>query len=185
MTNSKIQLLPEGAENARWIRPTATFESFCWEESPSLDRDLFLKLATCDFIAEGQNVIFCGPTTSGKTHLSNALADIALRAGYSVNLIDSTRLNARFSWQSCLERYVVECDLLLIDDPQSSEQLQAILKERQGRSTLLLSYLPAAELLSALMPAEVNLQPLRDSWKKPIVIEFKENLHGTKLRGLR
>ncbi len=127
MSTSNKPRSPEPSDTAQWGQRTSTLESFLWEEAPSVDKNLVLSLAKGDFIAAGQNVIFSGPTACGKSHLANALADLALQAGHSVNLVDSARLDARFSWQSCLESYLIDCDLLVVDDPFPTEQLRQIL----------------------------------------------------------
>jgi len=185
MSTSNEPRSPEHSESAHWGHRTSTLDSFLWEEAPSLDKNLILSLAKCDFIAARQNVIFCGPIACGKSHLANSLADLALQAGYSVNLVDGPRLDVRFSWQSCLESYLIDCDLLVVDDPRPTEQLREILKQRRNRSTLLVSNRPAAELLEALMPREVRFDPLRETWISPVVVEFKENGYGLKLRSQR
>jgi len=176
MTTQNRQQPLSDSKATESIRSTAAFETFPWEEVPSLDKDLILKLAECKFIDAGQNVIFCGPTDSAKTHLANALSAIAQKAGYSVNLVHGARLDARFSWQACLESYLVDCDLLLVDDPQPTEHLRELLKQRRQRSTLLLTTLSPAQLLPQLIPSDARLAPLREAWASPILVEFKEPL---------
>jgi hypothetical protein len=173
-THEKQQPLSH-SKAAEWIRPTATFDTFSWEDAPSLDKEVFLQLAACKFIDAGQNVIFCGPGDSSKTHLANALSAIALQAGYSVNLVDSARLDARFSWQACVESYLVDCDLLLVCDPHPTEQLREILKQRQKRSTLLLTTLPPDQLLGQLIPADARLEALRAAWAGAVLVEFNQS----------
>jgi DNA replication protein DnaC len=182
MSNMDEQNLHGATESVHCVQSTATLESFVWEDAPSLSKDLFLDLAGGNFIAKGENVIFCGPAASGKTHLSNALATIAQKSGYSVNLVAGFRLDTRFAWQFSLEPHLISCDLLLIDEPEKTTHLAELLRARQGRSTMLLTTLPAAQLLQRLLPTSNGFEPLREAWSKPIVVEFKENTHG---RGLR
>jgi hypothetical protein len=183
MSNGKNETLPVGSEIAKWGRPTATFESFDWAAAPSLDKAVFDNLATCAFIARGQNVIFSGPTASGKTHLANALEHVALQAGHTVNVINADRLDARFSWQFVVDQYLSDCDLLVIDEPRPTEQLRALLKARRGRSTILVSDVPSKVLFEAVLPpSDRSLEPLRASWADHVAVEFKENTYGLSLR---
>lgn len=183
MSNGKNESLPVGSEFAKWGRPTATFESFDWAAAPSLDKSVFDKLATCAFIAQGQSVIFSGPVACGKTHLASAIEHVALQAGHSVNVINADRLFARFSWQFVLDQYLIDCDLLVIDEPRPTEQLRALLKARLGRSTILVSDVPSKELFEAILPAsDHSLDALRASWSDHVAVEFKENAYGVTLR---
>lgn len=46
-----------------------TLEGFDFESQPSLDPKRIRELATCRWIANGDNVVFLGPPGVGKTHL--------------------------------------------------------------------------------------------------------------------
>ncbi len=52
--------------------------------APGVNRTLIQELATCAFIGRYENVLFCGPTGVGKSHLANALAYEALKRNYRV-----------------------------------------------------------------------------------------------------
>lgn len=59
-----------------------TFEQFDFSFQPSLDERQIRELRTLRFVHEASNVIFLGPPGVGKTHLSVALAEAAIQAGF-------------------------------------------------------------------------------------------------------
>src|SRR5919199_3791867 len=58
-----------------------TFEQFDFAFQPSIDERQVRELRTLRFVHDASNVIFLGPPGVGKTHLSVALAEAAIRAG--------------------------------------------------------------------------------------------------------
>jgi DNA replication protein DnaC len=58
-----------------------TFEQFDFSFQPSIDERQIRELRSLRFIHEASNVIFPGPPGVGKTHLSVALAEAAIRSG--------------------------------------------------------------------------------------------------------
>jgi DNA replication protein DnaC len=65
------------------VDPIKALAQFDFAAVPALNRSLVLELATCGFIARAENVLLCGPTGTGKSHLANALAVEALKRGYT------------------------------------------------------------------------------------------------------
>jgi DNA replication protein DnaC len=61
-----------------------TLEGFDFSFQPSLSERRLRELGDLSFVRSCTNVVFLGPPGTGKTHLSLALADRALSAGYSV-----------------------------------------------------------------------------------------------------
>jgi DNA replication protein DnaC len=61
-----------------------SIEEFDFDHARGLKRDLIAHLATLDFIAGKENVIFLGPPGTGKTHLAIGLAIRACQAGHRV-----------------------------------------------------------------------------------------------------
>ena len=76
-----------------------------------------------DFCKDSGDIIMCGETGLGKTHLSLAIAGEVAKKGYSViygsaqNLLSSLE-NEKFGRNSSLnaEQSIQDCDLLIIDD---------------------------------------------------------------------
>lgn len=61
-----------------------TLARFDFAATPSLNRTVVTELATCKFIERHQNLLVCGPTGVGKSHLLSALCYEAVRRGYRV-----------------------------------------------------------------------------------------------------
>lgn len=59
-----------------------TFDPFEFGFQPSIDERQIRELRSLRFIHEASNVIFLGPPGVGKTHLSVALAEAAIQAGF-------------------------------------------------------------------------------------------------------
>src|SRR6266516_6060641 len=65
------------------VDPTRTLALFEFSAVPTLNRGPVLELGTCGFVARGENLLLCGPTGTGKSHLANAMAIAALKRGYT------------------------------------------------------------------------------------------------------
>jgi len=61
-----------------------TLESFDFAFNPSINRQQVLDLATSLYVQQKRNVLICGPTGVGKSHLAQALGHEACRRGYDV-----------------------------------------------------------------------------------------------------
>jgi DNA replication protein DnaC len=61
-----------------------TLDGFDFSFQPTLSERRVRELADLSFVRTYTNIVFLGPPGTGKTHLSLALADRALTAGYSV-----------------------------------------------------------------------------------------------------
>jgi DNA replication protein DnaC len=59
-----------------------TFDQFDFSFQPSIDERQIRELRTLRFVHEASNAIFLGPPGVGKTHLSVALAEAAIQAGF-------------------------------------------------------------------------------------------------------
>jgi DNA replication protein DnaC len=74
----------EGRIRRGGVNTTKTLESFNFGFNPSINRQQIFDLATCGFIQQKRNVLVCGQTGVGKTHLVQALAHEAARQGCEV-----------------------------------------------------------------------------------------------------
>jgi len=64
-----------------------TFDQFDFSFQPSVDERQVRELRTLRFVHEASNVIFLGPPGVGKTHLSVALAEASIQAGFGAYFI--------------------------------------------------------------------------------------------------
>ena len=74
----------EGRIRAARFPARKSIEEFDFDHARGLKRDLIAHLATLDFVAAKENVIFLGPPGTGKTHLAICLGIRACQAGHRV-----------------------------------------------------------------------------------------------------
>lgn len=134
------------------LNSTKTLESFDFNFNPHLNRQQILELATCEYVRQKRNLLVCGPTGVGKTHLSQALAQAAARQGFDVLFTSVqkmlTHLNggrADGSLEKRLGNYL-RPDLLILDDfglksipPPGPEDLYDVINERYEKGSILLT----------------------------------------------
>ena len=129
-----------------------TLEGFDFAFNPSISRQQLLDLATCTYVAQHRNVLICGPTGVGKSHLSQALGHEACRRGYDVLFVSTHKMLAHLnggradgSYDKRLQAYL-RPDLLILDDfglrpviTPGSEDLLDVILERYERGSILLT----------------------------------------------
>ncbi|HET7749007.1 MAG TPA: IS21-like element helper ATPase IstB [Terriglobales bacterium] len=99
-----------------------TFAQFDFTFQPSIDERQVRELQTLRFIHEASNAIFLGPPGVGKTHLSVALAEAAIQAGFGAYFITAHDLVvdlARATRENRLDRRMrvyLAPKLLVIDE---------------------------------------------------------------------
>lgn len=69
-----------------------TLDSFDFKAVPSLSKPKVLKLASCEYIKNLENVIFVGNSGVGKTHIATALAYEACRKGLKTKFFTAAGL---------------------------------------------------------------------------------------------
>ncbi len=120
--------------------------------TPGVNRTLIQDLATCAFIPRHENILLCGPTGVGKSHLANAIAIEALKRDYRVVskpthhlLNDLQAARASGGYARLLVR-LLHCDLLVLDDfglqalsPQAVQDLYEIITERYEHGSLIIT----------------------------------------------
>jgi DNA replication protein DnaC len=69
------------------IFPLCTIEAFDFDYPKSIDRALVMRAASLDFVRDKTNCVFVGPSGVGKTHLANAVGQLACLRGYRVRFV--------------------------------------------------------------------------------------------------
>ena len=138
------------------LRYNASIEDVDYRAARSLDRQVVLSLAACDWIERRQNVIVTGRTGTGKSYLACAFAEQACRRGFSALYVRAPRLvhdlaiaRGDGSYGRLLAR-LAKMDLLAIDDwliaplkDAERRDLLEVLEDRAERaSTLIATQLP-------------------------------------------
>ncbi len=174
------------------LKQAATPEDVDFRHPRGLDRALFARLMTGDWVKSHQNVLICGPTGVGKTFLACALANQSCRQGHSVLYVRLPRLLPALalgrhdgSYAKTLAQ-MARTDVLVIDDwglaPLTDEgrrDLLEIVDDRHGcHSTLITSQLPVPHWHAAIVDP-----PLADAILDRLVHQAHcLNLDGESLR---
>ncbi len=154
-TRSRGRCSGNGLREGR-LRHDAQVENIDFRAARGLDRNLFLKLAGCDWIRQHHSLLLIGPAGVGKSWLACALGHKACREDFSVAYHRLPRLFATLALARGDGRYpkvlkaLARTDLLILDDwgPEklSDEQrrdLLEIVEDRyERRSTIVTSQVP-------------------------------------------
>ena len=138
------------------LRQSACLEDVDYRAARGLDRSLFQKLATNDWIRDRRNLLIVGPCGIGKSYLACALGHKACRDDFSVAYHRAPRLFAALALARGDGRYarvlrsIAKIKLLIIDDwgpdPLNAEQRRDLLEIVEDRydlgSILITSQLP-------------------------------------------
>lgn len=138
--------------------PAADFDKSIYDPDRFLDTDTIERLATCDWITEGKNLIITGATGAGKSYIASALCVSALhqfktvkyiRANTLMNELEQARIKSTFlDYINTMAKY----DLLVIDDFGLMEldldkcrDLFEVIETRESRKSMIfVSQLPVS-----------------------------------------
>ena len=153
------RLLERRQKQAQFRDPQKTLENCDFTFNKKLNRSLVFDLATADFIAKHEDVLFLGPPGSGKSHLAQAIGMAAIQQGYRViyrethTLLDEiTEATIDGSRKQHME-LLATVPLLIIDDlgmrklPSTAAEdlLEIVMRRYERASTLMTSNRPVED----------------------------------------
>lgn len=138
-----VRLKEAGCEEGKMLA------RFDFAAVPSLNRSHVMELATCAFVARHENLLICGPTGVGKSHLANSLVFEALKRGYRAVIRSTSHLlgelhssRADGSYSRKMARLDL-ADLLVLDDfglrplsAQAVDDLYEIISRRYEKRSI-------------------------------------------------
>lgn len=152
--NRKINRLFKQAN----FRQKASIAEVNYVSNRNLDKNMFVRLGSLDFITRKENVILTGASGVGKSYLAQALGHQACLMGYKTIYSNTARLFKKFKLSKVDGTYLKElnkllkADLLILDDfglqafdNHARETLMDIIDDRYNKtSTILSSQIPVS-----------------------------------------
>jgi DNA replication protein DnaC len=134
------------------INTTKTLDTFDFTFNPTLKRQRILDLATGDYLHQQRNILLCGPTGVGKSHVASGLAHEACVQGFNVLFVQTHKMlqhihggRADGTRDRRLQSYL-RPDLLVLDDfglrplqPPGPEDLYDVIDGRYERGSIMLT----------------------------------------------
>ncbi len=134
------------------VNTTKTLEGFDWSFNPTLNRQQILALASGEYIRQHHNVLICGLSGVGKSHLAQALGHEACRQGFDVVFTDTHKMlqhihggRADGTYERRLAVYL-RPDVLILDDfglkplrSPAPEDLYDVINERYEAGSIILT----------------------------------------------
>lgn len=152
--NRKIQRLIKLA----MFKQQASIANIDYATQRDLDRNMFERLATLDFIKRNENIILTGASGVGKSYIAQALGHQACMMEYKTMYQNTARLFKKLKLCKIDGTYlkelhkILKVDLLILDDfglqsfdNHAREALMDIIDDRHGKSsTIIASQIPVS-----------------------------------------
>lgn len=152
--NKRIQRLLKQAE----FKQQANLADIDYLQNRNLDKNMFERLATLDFISRKENIIITGASGVGKSYLGQALGHQACMMQYKTIYSNTARLLKKLKLSKVDGTYLKElskllkADLLILDDfglqsfdNHAREALMDIIDDRHNKtSTVISSQIPVS-----------------------------------------
>ena len=146
ITRREQQAIARRIRRANFENPQATLESFDFTAAPKLPAAHIRDLAALRWLAAGECLIAYGPVGVGKTHVAQAMGNLAIRRGAEVRFTKTSRLlsdlaggHADRSYDKRMREYIRPA-LLILDDfamreftPGQADDLYELVSERTAR----------------------------------------------------
>lgn len=150
--NNKIQRLLKQAG----FKQSAVLSDIDYTQNRNLDKNMFERLATFDFMARKENIIITGASGLGKSYLGQAFGHKACMMQYRTFYSNTARLLKRLKLSKVDGTYLkelnklIKADLLILDDfglqsfdNHAREALMDIIDDRHNKnSTIIASQIP-------------------------------------------
>lgn len=144
-------------KNARF-RYKASIEEIRYDATRGIDKALIAKLASGDYLSNGESVLITGATGCGKSFIASALGHQACAQGHKVLYFNAQKLLMKTKMARAegtifkIFESISKSDLLIIDDfglthleKQQQLDLLEIIEDRHAKaSTIIASQLPVA-----------------------------------------
>lgn len=144
--------------NQAGFKQKASIAEVSYASNRNLDKNMFVRLGTLDFINRKENIIVTGASGVGKSYLAQALGHQACLMGYKTLYANTARLLKKFKLSKVDGTYLkelnklVKADLLILDDfglqafdNHAREALMDIIDDRYNKtSTIVSSQIPVS-----------------------------------------
>lgn len=135
----ELYLRETKSREKRWSRSRLdrekTFENYDLKEGHGIKEDRIFAIKDFDWVQQKSNIILKGPTGTGKTHIANAIGNLAIIEGYKVQFFQFDLFLQRIvnaDRNATKIEYMKECDIIIIDEvgylPIEEEEAKAFFK---------------------------------------------------------